>query len=428
MHTEVNGLKVGLSTKLMAYVAVGALATTAVIGLMRVNNERGQLSELIDGASRSIAQATASGAASLVAGYDYGNLEILARNVSRQPGVVRVVIQNAQGRIMTQADGQVTASYTRFEAPVAFNGQAIGLVTVDVSTEPVEKALQALYWHVLVEQLAFATILALIVYLFTASGIVMPIRRLTATMEEAVARGESCVPRDLDVKSMDEIGRLVSVFNTMNRSLARYHVQLQSKIELANQELRDKNVELSARTRELEGALSLLGTMASTDWLTELPNRRKFDETLTQMFHQALRFSEPVTLVLFDIDRFKEINDGHGHGVGDEVLRDIGSLLQLIARKSDLPARLGGDEFGIILYHTNSAQAEHFVDKLMASVRSHEFSYQGVRLQVHLSIGIAQVDASMSTPQALYIAADHALYKAKNEGRNRYMVYSSASA
>ncbi len=412
----------------MAYVTVGALATAVVIGLLRVKNERGPLSELIDDASRSIAQATASGAASQVAGYDYGNLEILARNVSRQAGVVYVVIQNAQGRIMTQASGQEAATYNRFESPIVFNGQAIGKVTVDVSTEPLERALQAMYWRVLVEQLVFGAVLGLIVYLFTASGIVMPIRRLTATMEEAVERGDACVPRDLEVKSSDEIGRLVSVFNSLNRSLARYHAQLQGKIDLADQDLRARNDELRGRTLELEQALRMLGTMATTDWLTELPNRRKFDESMAQMFHQSIRFSEHVTLVLFDIDRFKQINDSYGHGVGDEVLRDIGSLLQQAARKSDLPARLGGDEFGIILYHTNAVQAEQFVNKFVDSVRAHDFSHQGIRLQVSLSIGIAQVDASMSTPRALYFAADQALYESKNSGRDCYTVYSEVSA
>ena len=412
----------------MAYVTVGALATAVVIGLLRVKNERGPLSELIDDASRSIAQATASGAASQVAGYDYGNLEILARNVSRQAGVVYVVIQNAQGRIMTQASGQEAATYNRFESPIVFNGQAIGKVTVDVSTEPLERALQAMYWRVLVEQLVFGAVLGLIVYLFTASGIVMPIRRLTATMEEAVERGDACVPRDLEVKSSDEIGRLVSVFNSLNRSLARYHAQLQGKIDLADQDLRARNDELRGRTLELEQALRMLGTMATTDWLTELPNRRKFDESMAQMFHQSIRFSEHVTLVLFDIDRFKQINDSYGHGVGDEVLRDIGSLLQQAARKSDLPARLGGDEFGIILYHTNAVQAEQFVNKFVDSVRAHDFSHQGIRLQVSLSIGIAQVDASMSTHRALYFAADQALYESKNSGRDCYTVYSEVSA
>lgn len=224
--------------------------------------------------------------------------------------------------------------------------------------------------------------------------------------------------------SADEIGRLVSVFNSLNKSLASYHHQLHSKIDFANEELREKNIQLGGRTRELEHALDLLSTMATTDWLTELPNRRKFDETLLQMFHQSERFSETITLVLFDLDHFKQVNDNHGHGAGDAVLRDIGTLLRLHVRKSDLPARLGGDEFGIVLYRTNTEQAELFVRDLLESVRKHAFFHEGSRLKVSLSVGIAQYDASMTAPRALYHAADEALYHAKNGGRDRYSLYS----
>jgi diguanylate cyclase (GGDEF)-like protein len=299
-------------------------------------------------------------------------------------------------------------------------------VTVDISTDALEKALAALYWRVLVEQVIFGAILGLIVYAFTARGIVSPIRKLTTAMEEAVVRGDFFIARDLEVRSGDEIGRLVSVFNSLNKSLASYHGKLQSKIDFANQELLDKNIQLGGRTRELEHALDLLSTMATTDWLTELPNRRKFDETLSRMFHQSERFAEEITLVLFDIDHFKLINDSHGHCAGDEVLRDIGTLMRLHVRKSDLPARLGGDEFGIVLYHTNAAQAEMFVEILLESVRAHPFDHDGSRLSISLSVGIAQYDVSMATPQALYYAADKALYEAKHGGRNRYSVYSEA--
>jgi diguanylate cyclase (GGDEF)-like protein len=110
----------------------------------------------------------------------------------------------------------------------------------------------------------------------------------------------------------------------------------------------------------------------------------------------------------------------------DEVLRDIGTLLRLHVRKSDVPARLG-DEFGIVLYHTNIEQAERFVEILMEGVRTYALDYDGFQLNIGLSIGIAQYDASMSAPQELHYAADKALYQAKHGGRGRYCVYSEAS-
>lgn len=420
-------MQYGLSIKLIGYVMTGVLITSVAIGVVRVQNERGPLGELIDKAGQSVANATASGAASLVAGYDYGNLEILVENVARQANVIRVVVSNQEGRVMTRAEQKEAGAFRRFDSLITFDGRTIGNVTVDVSTAALENALSALYWRVLVEQIIFGAILGLIVYLFTARGIVSPIHRLTMAMEEAVDKEGSFIARDLEVKSGDEIGRLVSVFNTLNKSLASYHDRLHGKIDLANQELREKNIELGGRTRELEHALEMLSAMATTDWLTELPNRRKFDETLTRMFHQSERFKEDVTLVLLDIDHFKLINDEYGHGAGDQVLRDIGAILQNGARKSDMPARLGGDEFGIILYHTNAAEAEMFVKKFMASVRAHEFSYEGTQLQVTLSIGIAQYSSSAGTTQGLYYAADKALYLAKNSGRDCHKVYSESA-
>jgi diguanylate cyclase (GGDEF)-like protein len=420
-------LRFGLSFKLIGYVAAGVLITSAAVGVVRVQNERGPLSELIGKAGQSIANATASGAASLIAGYDYGNLEILADNISQQANVIRVIIRNQGGRIMSEAAKGEAGTVSQFDAPVMFEGRKIGDVTVDMSTGALAEALSALYWRVFTEQIVFGAILGVIVYLFTAKGIVSPIRRLTMVMEEAVESGDSFVPRDLEVKSRDEIGRLVSVFNTLNQSLASYHHQLQSKIDFADQELREKNIQLGGRTQELERALDLLNTMATTDWLTELANRRKFDEALSRMFHQSERFAEAITLILLDVDRFKLINDSHGHAAGDAVLRELGGVLRLHVRKSDLAARLGGDEFGVILYHTGSKQAELFVEKLMESVRTHQFKYDGCVLNAGISVGIAQRDVSMKTAEALYNAADKALYQAKQGGRGRYCVYFEAS-
>ena len=303
---------------------------------------------------------------------------------------------------MSETGSSRTGAFKRFEAPVRFNGQQVGSVAVDISTEVLERALDALYWRVFVEQLVFGLVLGAIVYFFTARGIVSPIRSLTSTMEEALEKGGGFIARDLEVRSADEIGRLVSVFNTLNRALGRYQDQLQGKIDFADQELREKNIQLGARTRELEHALDLLNTMATTDWLTELPNRRKFDESMSRMFHQSERFAEDIALVLFDIDHFKQINDSHGHGAGDEVLRDIGILLRLHVRKTDLPARLGGDEFGIVLYHTTAAQAAQFVEKFIADVRAHDFRYRDKPLAVRISAGLAQYDAAMNEPEALY--------------------------
>ncbi|MFZ1058041.1 MAG: diguanylate cyclase, partial [Candidatus Rokuibacteriota bacterium] len=360
----------GLSAKLIAYVAVGAIITSVAVGVARVKNERIHLGTLIDYSGQNMANTTAAGAASLVVGYDYGNLEILARNVADQPNVMGVAILNKDGRTMSQTAVNANKEYRRYQAPIVFDGAVIGSVAVDVSTELLDQAIDELYSRIILEQTIIGFILAVIVYLFVSRGIVSPIYKLTMAMEATINKGEPYIAKPLEVSSSDEIGRLVNVFNKLNEQLASNYEKLQSKIDFADQALRNKNIELIARTDELENALEMLSSMATTDWLTKLPNRRQFDDGFEQMLSQAVRFNEPLTLALIDIDNFKDINDNHGHAAGDEVLRKIGTLLKEMVRRSDAPARLGGDEFAILLYHTEERQAEILVAQLLKNIKA----------------------------------------------------------
>ena len=419
--------KRGLGFKLASYVAVAAIVTSGVIGIGRVSSERADLSSFMLRAGQSIADTTAAGAASLIAGYDYGNLELLADNVARQTNVVHITLRNAAGRIVAQVEKNPHSEHHRVQAPILFEGKAIGEVTVELSTVEEDAAIRALYLRILFEQLIFAAILGVVLYFIASRGIVSPIRRLTETMEAAVAKGAPYSTEPLPVESRDEVGRLMAVFNTLSQAVAGYHEQLQRKVQAADQALKDKNIELTARTEELEHTLALLGTMATTDWLTKLPNRRQFDETFERLTHQSKRFGEPLTLVLFDIDHFKQINDGHGHAAGDEVLSRIGAMVQDCVRKADLPARLGGDEFAVILYHTEEAQAEVFVKQLVETIKGHAVDHNGIEIPVTISAGLAEYGGANDSPQALYFAADRALYAAKRNGRDCYVRYSTLS-
>ncbi len=414
----------GLSAKLIVYVAAGAIATSVAVGFARVQNERSQLSKLMSNTGQNMANTTAAGAASLVVGYDYGNLEILARNVADQPNVMGVTILNKNGRTMSQAVVNTTKQYRRFKAPIVFDGAVIGSVAVDVSTDQLEMAIEELYARIVVEQIFLGLILGVIVYIFVSRGIVSRIHSLSETMEATINKGEPYVAKEIEVTSSDEIGRLINVFNKLNEQLAENYDKLNTKIDLADQALRNKNIELIARTDELENALEMLSSMATTDWLTKLPNRRQFDEVFEQMLSQAERYKERLSLVLIDIDNFKEINDNHGHAAGDEVLQQIGAFLKDTVRRSDSPARLGGDEFAILLYHSDEQQAEKLVRQLLKKIKSHVFNFGGQNISITVSSGIAEYGAERNTKQSIYFSADKALYAAKQQGRDRYVLFS----
>jgi diguanylate cyclase (GGDEF)-like protein len=153
--------------------------------------------------------------------------------------------------------------------------------------------------------------------------------------------------------------------------------------------------------------------MAAVDGLTGLANRRAFDEALITEVHRAHRTGQRLSLILLDADHFKRINDTHGHGVGDDVLRAIGREL-LGGRATDVPARYGGEEFAILLPACDGAEAVRVADRMRARITT-----ATGRLAVTASAGVASLSEHVADATELLAAADAALYRAKASGRDR---------
>ncbi|MFQ5703818.1 MAG: sensor domain-containing diguanylate cyclase [Gemmatimonadales bacterium] len=160
--------------------------------------------------------------------------------------------------------------------------------------------------------------------------------------------------------------------------------------------------------------------LANIDGLTGCLNRRAFLEKLERELDRVGRYDVELSILMIDIDRFKNINDTRGHLAGDGVLRQLGDLLRKQVRSVDLAARYGGEEFVIVLPDTNLEGALKFAERLRQSVETNEFAEAGDAIKVSVSIGVASVDAGTeSMPETLIALADEALYRAKNDGRNR---------
>jgi diguanylate cyclase (GGDEF)-like protein len=161
---------------------------------------------------------------------------------------------------------------------------------------------------------------------------------------------------------------------------------------------------------------------AITDELTELANRRYFMETLETELRRAERFDEPLALVFADIDDFKNVNDRHGHHVGDSVLRAFADVLRGRIRAIDLAARLGGEEFAIILIETDLKGAEALAESLRSAVAAVEVRVVGSEpVRITASFGVADYPQTRGAGELMAVA-DRALYKAKREGKNRVSV------
>lgn len=159
--------------------------------------------------------------------------------------------------------------------------------------------------------------------------------------------------------------------------------------------------------------------LAVTDGLTGLFNHRHFQETLAQEFNRIERFSEPISLLIIDIDHFKKINDTYGHPVGDAVLKKVSGIIRKTIRNIDIPARYGGEEFAVILLGTDTNGALKMAERLRRSIADAKFSSEQNAFNVTVSIGISTHAREMRKKEDLVEQADKALYHAKRTGRNR---------
>lgn len=158
--------------------------------------------------------------------------------------------------------------------------------------------------------------------------------------------------------------------------------------------------------------------LMTVDGLTQLFNKRFFTEALEREVNRAKRYARPLALLLLDIDHFKRKNDEFGHVAGDFVLRQIATTVLPKLRRDDIFARVGGEEFAILLPELDAAAAQATGERVRRIVEETAFSFDGVAIPCTVSVGIAHLDETQNAPAELYRAADSALYRAKQEGRN----------
>ncbi|MCG3707183.1 GGDEF domain-containing protein [Aliarcobacter butzleri] len=161
---------------------------------------------------------------------------------------------------------------------------------------------------------------------------------------------------------------------------------------------------------------------ASYDFLTKIFNRKTYFEISEEIFELSKRQNEPFSILLIDIDHFKRINDTYGHLIGDEVLKFVSSNISKLLRKSDILGRYGGEEFIVTLPNTKLDNAKTIAEKINKYIYDNHYVNETYNLQLSVSVGIAQIKKETNLTDLIH-KADEALYKAKNYGRNRVVVY-----
>ncbi|RIY40368.1 sensor domain-containing diguanylate cyclase [Neopusillimonas maritima] len=207
----------------------------------------------------------------------------------------------------------------------------------------------------------------------------------------------------------------IRALNQALQEMASRLLQNQHELETAARELESK---VEQRTQELAEANTKLAAQARNDVLTGLPNRLAANEFLEHEFHNLKRGREPYSIVMFDIDYFKKVNDTYGHAVGDQVLQHVGRILAESVRENDFVGRMGGEEFVAVLPLTPLNDALRVAEKIRARVDSAALESVG---SISISAGVAVAHAGQASADEAVIQADAMLYEAKRAGRNRVM-------
>lgn len=176
--------------------------------------------------------------------------------------------------------------------------------------------------------------------------------------------------------------------------------------------------------------LNTLNELATRDELTGLYNRREMDRFLDKELERFQRNNHPVSLILLDIDHFKNVNDSFGHHVGDQVLKQLSKMISNITRSVDFVIRYGGEEFSIVLPDTPGKDAFKVAERLRKNVADNDLICvldDGTKenISITISLGVAELPNDVITKKALLIAADQALYASKEQGRNQTVAYQS---
>jgi diguanylate cyclase (GGDEF)-like protein len=373
-----------------------------------------------------IAKMVSTSLAYSVLGYDYNAIQLLLDQVVDTEFVVYAKVLNTKGTTMADAGAlpDQNSNVLLFNESIALEGVEVGRLEISLGVDKVFAAIKEERAHQTFREALIILLVGLGEFFALSFIILRPVTIITRSLKNSVDESGEIVGH-IDIESRDEFGELAQQFNQLSDDLNDANRRLKGEISLADEKLLKANQTLLKQSLELKVKNKELQTLSLTDPLTGLYNRRQFENIFDSEMSLTQRYGEDLSLMVLDIDHFKQINDTHGHSAGDIVLKEIAVILQKRVRRSDVLCRIGGEEFVLLGKHMSVADAHKVAEKLRVAIENHMFDLGDKQLAVTVSIGLSTVSANVMADgtDEFFDQADTALYYSKEHGRNRVTHY-----
>lgn len=414
----------GIRQKLLLVLSLVLLTTLTVSSWLTLNEEKQRILEEIDNRGSDISRFVSKSLTFSVVGYDYHTIDLLLKEITLTKEVDYAKVTNTKGKVLSQSGTHVNDPQRMqlFVENIMLNSEKLGELTLGINTSSAYKHIQAQRFRFLQREL-FITLIIILGEFFALSYLI--IRPVSIISESLTITGENKTVREIPLSSNDEFGQLAQQFNKLNKELTAANLELQTRVDFADKQLRKNIKDLKAQKNKLSEMNKSFLMLSITDALTGLYNRRYFEEHLETEKNLSQRHSDEISLILMDIDHFKNINDTHGHVNGDKVLKKVAKILKHRVRKTDIACRIGGEEFVVICKQTDKQAALKLAEKLRNSIQELVVPIGQDKVSVTISIGVANLNQKNFSSHAnhLYRFADLALYFSKENGRNAVTHY-----
>lgn len=420
-------LRLGIRQKVVLVLLTALLvALTANTWLTLRSQER----EVLDEANRrgqELSYFIAQNLAHSVVGYNYHAIELLLAELVKNADIAYARVLSARGNSMAQAgrDG-VQADIVQFRQPIRLGADTVGELHMGLSTQRIVANLERARHDSILRQVIITLLVLLVEFAALSWLILRPVHVISNALHGDDAAPAASLPRAIPLQSSDEFGEVASRFNRLHQELHEAHRQLHSRIDLANGELQQANALLTSRADELKRVNQELEQLTVTDSLTGLHNRRHFEQLMENEVAQSIRSDETISIILIDIDHFKQFNERYGYRVGDEIVRNVAHTISERIRRTDVACRFGGDEFFILCRRATIASALTIADELHDAVTGQPMQVAGQSVAVTVSMGVATLPSTetIDTAEQFFKCADIALHFGKRHGRNHVAHYS----